>query len=234
MARTSFVLGKGTIVEIALLPVGSLVEPAPTTITLAAAATKDIDGTASITVPALGAGVFIPAGSYLGFVAPTTGKTVAVQTTEDVEATDTAIPVVSIPETIATGSVATYPLRLSGRTAANLGRTAQRTSAVDFDSDGYASGLATSIEQTLECPGNWLPLDAGFATAEYAFGELREIYMWLTLPKISNAYTKGRQYHGPASIVGLPLDIPADGIITGNISVAFNGKPNYEPDVAAA
>lgn len=233
MARNSFVIGKGTTVEIAMLPVGSTVEPTRTTITLAAQASKDIDGTATITVPALGAGVLIPEGSFLGFVNPTTGKSVLVQLTEDAEATDTTLAVREIPEDIASGSVATYPLRLAGRTAANLGRSGNRVTSTDFDSEGYTTGLTASIETTLELPGNWIPTDPGFSTAEYLFQELREAYVWLTLPKISSAYSSGRIYKGPASITDLPLDVGADAIITGNISLAFNGKPDYVPDEAA-
>lgn len=234
MGKTSFVIGKGTKVTIAMLPVGDRVEPVATTITLAALAAKDVTGGATITVPALGAGVVIPAGSYLGFVVPTTGKTVLVQLTADAGAGDTSLEVEAIPEDIASGSVATYPLRLSGRTAANIGRSGNRVSAVDFDSDGYADGLTASIEQTLEVPGNWQPLDAGFATAEYAFTELRETYVWVELPRISSAYSAGRIYKGPCSITDLPLDVPADGIVTGNISITFNGKPDFVPDAAAA
>lgn len=234
MTRTKFVIGKGTKIDLSMLPVGSTTEPESTTITLAVQAAKDIDGTATITVPALATDVVIPAGSYLAFVAPTTGKSVLVQLTADADAGDTTLTVATIPETIASGSVATYPLRLSGRTAANIGRSGNRVSAVDFDSDGYATGLTTSIEQTLELPGNWLPQDAGFATAEYAFTELREVYVWLELPKISAAYSKGRIYKGTASITDLPLEVSADGLITGNISLAFNGKPDFVPDAAAA
>lgn len=234
MAKTSFVIGKGTKVSIAMLPEGSRVEPTATTITLAAAASKDIVGGASITVPALGAGVLIPNGSYLAFVAPTTGKSVLVQLTADADAGDTTLAVREIPEDIASGSVATYPLKLAGRTAANIGRSGNRVSAVDFDSDGYSDGLTASIEQTLELPGNWVPTDAGFATAEYAFTELRECYVILELPKISSAYSKGRIYKGAASITDLPLDVAADGVITGNISITFNGKPTLVPDVAVA
>lgn len=234
MAKTNFVIGKGTKVDIAMLPVGSTTEPKATTITLAVQATKDIDGSATITVPALAADVVIPAGSYLAFVAPTTGKSVLVQLTADAEATDTTLTVAAIPENIASGSVAVYPLRLAGRTAANIGRSGNRQSSVDFDSDGYSTGLTTSIEQTLELPGNWLPQDAGFATAEYAFTELREVFVWLELPKISSAYSKGRIYKGTASITDLPLEVSADGLITGNISLAFNGKPELVADAAAA
>jgi hypothetical protein len=228
----SFVIGKGTKVKIALLPVGSRVTPKEVTITSAATETaKDITAPASINLSgALPAGTLIAAGNYLGFKAPTTGKVVTVQLSADAVAGDTDVDVVSIPEAIAANSVAEFPLRLSGRTNANLGRSGNRTSSVDFDSSGYADGLTTSIEQTITMNGNWLPLDPGFATAEYAFGELREVYLYLELPKISDAYSKGRVYDGPGSITSLPLEIAADGIITGNVEATFNGKPNYTPD----
>jgi hypothetical protein len=234
MSKTSFVIGKGTKVNIAMLPEGSRVEPKATTITLAAAVVKDVDGTATVTVPALASGVLIPAGTYLAFVAPTTGKSVLVQLTADAKAGDTTLAVASVPEDIATGSVASYPLRLAGRSAANIGRSGNRVSAVDFDSDGYADGLTASVEQKLELPGNWTPQDAGFATSEYAFTELRECYVWVELPKISSAYSKGRVYKGACSINDLPLEIKADGVITGNISITFNGKPDFVPDAAVA
>lgn len=225
MGKTSFVIGKGSQVDFALLPVGSRVEPTPATLTIGSSAVaKDTTAPATVTITtALPSGVVIPAGSYLGFVAPTTGKTVVVQLATDAEAGDTDLDVVSIPEAIAASSVAKYPLRLSGRTAANIGRTGNRISAVDFDSDGYEDGLTASIAATVELPGNWLPSDAGFSTAEYAFEKLRESYIWVTLPKSSTAYSKGRVYKGACSITALPLAVPANGIITGNITIAVNG-----------
>lgn len=228
---TSFTLGKGTVVQIALLPVGSRVEPATRTITVGGTPVAKSASAGTIAVTALAAGEAIPAGTYLGFIAPVTGKTVVVQTTADVAAGATSIPVARVPETIAAASTAAYPLRLSGRTSANLGRSGTRTSAIDFDSSGYADGLTTSIEQTITLNGNWLPNDAGFATAEFAFTELREIFVWLELPKSSAAFSKGRVYKGAASITSLPLEVPADGIITGNIEVAFNGKPTVIDEV---
>lgn len=236
MAGTSFVIGKGTKVKIALLPVGSRVKPQDTTLTTAASITaKDVDGAATITLSAaLPAGTLIAAGNYLGFKAPTTGATVLVQLAADAVAGDTDIDVVSIPEAIAASSVAEFPLRLSGRTNANLGRSGNRTSSVSFDDDGYSDGLTTSIEQTLSMGGNWLPTDAGFCTAELCLTELRESWIILELPKISDAYSKGRVYEGPGSITSLPLEIGADSIITGAIEATFNGKPLYTPDVPTA
>lgn len=227
---TSFVIGKGTKITAALLPEGDSTTPAIATLTTAGSATvKDTTSPATITLSAaIPSGKLIPAGTYLNFVAPTTGKEVLVQLLADAEAGDTSLSVDIIPEDIAASSVATFPLKVRGRTAANLGRTGNRVSQVDFDSDAYASGLTTSIEQTLSIPGNWLPNDAGFKTLEYAFTELREVYLWVELPKPSAAYSKGQVYHGACSITSLPIEIAADGVITGNIEVAFNGRPNQD------
>ncbi len=233
---TSFVIGKGTKVDIAMLPVGSKVEPTPQTLTTGATATaKDTTSPATITLAAaIAAGKeTIPAGSFLGFKDPLTGKVVMVQLTADAEAGDTDLTVNIIPEAIAANSVATYPLRLSGRTTANIGRTGNRIESTDFDSSGFSTGLTASIAQTLELSGSYLPNDPGFATAEVAFTQLREVYVWVELPKISAAYSKGKIYKGFASITDLPVEVPADGIISGNVSLALNGELVVVPDVPA-
>lgn len=234
---SSFVIGKGAKVEIAMLPLGSKVEPTPITLTTGATATaKDTSAPGAITLAsAIPAGKQpIPAGSFVGFKAPTTGKVVMVQILEDALAGDDELVVGVIPEEIAASSVAQYPLRLSGRTNANIGRSGNRVSSVDFDSGAFETGLTASISQTLECSGNYLPSDPGFATAEYAFTNLREVFVWVELPKISAAYSKGKIYKGSASITDLPLEVPADGILTGNISFAINGELVVVPDAPAA
>jgi hypothetical protein len=235
-SRTPFVIGKGTIVEIALLPVGSTTEPVrvPAITSDGTITAKDTASPATITLSAaLGAGVLIAAGNYLGFKDPVTGKVVPVQLTADAKTGDTTLTVDIIPEAIAASSVASFPMRLSGRSKADLDRKGNRVTAVDFESSGYSSGSTVSIEQNIKLDGNWLPQDPGFATAEYAFGELREVYIWLTLPKISDAYSKGRVYHGPTSLTSLPLGIGAADVVTGNIEAAYNGRPSYNPDTPA-
>lgn len=234
---TSFVIGKGTKVDIAMLPVGSKTEPTPQTLTTGGTATvKDISSPATITLSAAipNGKETIPSGSFLGFKDPLTGKVVMVQLTADAEAGDTDLTVNIIPEAIAANSVAVYPLRLSGRTTANIGRSGNRVSSVDFDSGAFETGLTASISQTLELSGNYLPSDPGFATAETAFTQLREVYVWVELPKISAAYSKGKIYKGFASITDLPVEVPADGILTGNISLALNGELVVVPDAPAA
>ncbi len=227
-------IGKGTKVKISLLALGDRTKPKEVTLTSAATETAK-DTISPATVPltgALPADAFVPAGNYVTFTAPLTGKQVTVQIIADAEEGDTSLNVSIIPEAIAASSVAEFPMKLKERTAANLGRAGNRVSATDFDSDGYADGSTTGIEQTLEIPGNWSPQDAGFATAEWGFTNAFEREFWVEeeLPRISNAYSKGRVYEGPFSITNLPLEVPAAGVITGNISGAFNGKPLYTPD----
>lgn len=228
----NFVIGKGTQVRVALLPLGDRTTPGDVTLTTAGTETaKDTTSPGVITLAAaLGANILIPAGTYLTFKAPTTGKEVTVQLVEDAVTDDSELAVNLIPEGIAASSIAKAPLILRGRTSANLNRSGKTTTSVDFDSAGYADGALTSIEQKIDIPGAWLPTDAGFATVEYAFQELREIYLWLELPKISAAYSKGKIYHGPALIENVGLESKADGIIDGKISVMFAGKPTIVND----
>ena len=224
MATTNLKLGKGTVVEIAMLPSDSRAEPTrEATITLGAAASA---GATSLTVTALSSGVLIPKGSYLAFT-DSNDEVVLVQLDADAEATDTTLTVIGIPADIANAATSTYPLKLGGRTSADLGRSGNRVSSVDFDSDGYSDGLTTSIEQTITASGNFLPEDAGLRTADYAFREFREDYVWLTLAKNSTGSTTGERWKGAASITNLPMSIPADGIITADIDITFNGKPEY-------
>jgi hypothetical protein len=81
----NFVIGKGTKVRIALLPLGDQTEPLTATLTTGASPTvKDTSSPATITLSgAIGDGVKIPAGNYLSFKAPTTGKLVLVKLAAD-------------------------------------------------------------------------------------------------------------------------------------------------------
>jgi hypothetical protein len=220
----SFVLGSNTIVKIAMLPLGTRVEPVTATPTVGGA-TAVAKGATSITLQsALPAGLTIPANSYLNYK-DATGKEVLIQLSQDGLGGSSALQIYSAPETIAVGASAEFPMRLRGRTNADIDRTGNRVTSITFDEFGYEDGLTTSISQGITANGNWSPLDAGYATTEYAFNEKRECWLILELPKPSDAYTKGRVYKGPGSITSAPLGVPADGIITGNLTMSFNGRP---------
>lgn len=216
--------GKGTKIRVALLPEGSREEPVAANITSAASSTAA--GTTTITLTGtLGAGVLIPAGSYLPFIAPTTGKTVPVRLTADAEEGDSSLAVAAIPEAIAASSVAAFPTPLKGRTAANLSRSTTDVTRTDFDSDGYSDGTGTSLEQGLDIPGSYLPTDAGYLTLEYAQENLREVWIEYELPRPSALYSKGKIYKGVCSVMDLPLDNSAEGVIDSNGTLKWRGKP---------
>lgn len=231
MARP--IIGKGTKVSLCIVPTGTTQVPAPVTLTMSAAiAAKDIVAPATITLlAALPAGTVIAAGNYLTFKDPITGKEVTVRLITTAVATDTTLTVDTIPEAIPASSVAQFPAILGGRTAANVKRSGKRQTAVDFDSDGYAKGVTTSIEAGIDAPGFWTPLDAGFATAEYAFENFLDVFMRVTMPVSSAAYSKGRSYGGFASVTELSIDDSADDFIKGDLSIAFNGKPIRDEEV---
>jgi hypothetical protein len=218
----SFIIGRGSSIKLALPGPDASVEPVAATVTLTAAAAA---GATSLSVSALPTGSRIPAGSFLQFVDSATGKEVVVQVTATALATATTLTVAAIPEAIPNGSTAAWPVLLRARETANISRQGNRVTSFTFDNDGYEDGLTATITNGITANGNYLPLDAGYRLAEYAFLEFKEVYAWLELPPPSAAYAKGMTYKGRASITSIPLDIPADNIVKANIEMAFNGKP---------
>lgn len=227
----NIILGKGSKVSLSIPGSDSSVEPIAAIPTIGA--TGPAKGATEISIAALPSGVLIPSGAYLNFKQSNGAEKIA-RLTADAVGGDTTIEVAALAEAILSGATAAWPLRLRGRTNADLDRTGNRISSTSFDDDGYTTGLTASITNGLTTNGNWLPLDAGYATAEYAFNELMEIYIKLELPVPSRAYSKGRVYKGPAGITGMPLAVPADGVISGNIQMAFNGKPTIVDPVPVA
>lgn len=225
---TNFVIGKGTKLYVYLPGADPTVEPVAATPTVGAAGSPK--GATTVTIAPLPAGTLIPSGTYLNFQEANGAEKIA-RLTADAVGGDTALDVAPLPEAVGAGATADWPLRLRGRTNANLDRTGNRVTAITFDDDGYENGLTSSISNGLTTDGNWLPLDAGYATVEYAFNELKEVYIKLELPVPSSAYSKGRVYKGPASITGMPLAASADGVITGNVSLSLNGKPTIDDPV---
>lgn len=225
----SFVIGKGTKFSIQLLPDGDRTFPTAANITLSAGSVAATAGQATLTLAsALGSNVTIAAGNYVGWTNPTTGKVTPTRLAEQAEQGDSTVVVAAVPEALAASSTAAFPLQLKGRTAANIGRQGNDFSLVTFDDDAYSDGTTTSIEQTVECPGAYLPNDPGFLTLEYAFTELKEVAFKLELPKPSSAYTTGKIYKGVCSITDLPLEVAADSAINANASLKVRGRPTEE------
>lgn len=183
-------------------------------------------GAGELRVTALPAGAYILSGTYHTLEAAS-GIQVLTQTRALVEGAATVIPVNATPAAIAASSTGGSPFTLKGRSTANLNRTGNRVTAASFDDGLYLSGLTSNINAEFALNGTWSPKNDGFRNAEYFFGEgLQQFWGILQLPNPdSSQYTTGPIYKGPISITGVPLDVPADNLITANITAAFNGKP---------
>lgn len=188
---------------------------------------------------ALPSGAFLNRGEYLGFT-NAAGLTILVQCQEQVASTGstTAVKIENSVAAIDAGATASAPYRLGGRTSASIDRQGNRTTSVTFDDDAFERGLTTSLSSGLTLDGNWTPTDPGYRNAEFFFWgneptesaeaiePLQQFYMWVEMPNTNKTlFSKGRVYKGPASISSMPLEIPSDGIISGNIEAAFNGRP---------
>lgn len=222
---TSFYTGKGVKLSIAPLPDGIETEPVAFSATTGATAAAKGATTISLAT-AMPVGAFIPKDAYLNAVTPD-GYEVLVQLNADAKAGDNTLTVRALDERVIAASTIAYPLKLRARTSADLDRSGNRTTTITFDDDAYESGQTTTISIGLNLQGNWSPLDAGYATAEHWFNEgYQQVFFWMELPNPrTTVYSKGKVYKGVGSITSMPLSAPADGIITGNIDAAFNGKP---------
>lgn len=219
MAR--FTIGRGTTVSIAPLQAGDSVEPTPAIIT--STTTVAAKAAVSITVTALPAGTFIPKFTYLSFRSPT-GKEVLVQLNADAVAAAVTLTVVPLPAAIAIGSIASFPLRVANRTAANLDRKAGTEGETTFDDDGWTSAIAVEKMADITLPGSFVPLDPAYKNLEYCYDNGLNIFLWLELLAPNGDYAKGTIFKAEYIIESLALDIGAASIIKADIGLKSNGR----------
>lgn len=222
MANNPFVIGRGSEVAVALLPKDSRAEIVTQTITIggpaAAAAT-------SLTVAALTNRIAASSTDpvFLSFVDAIDQTDRFVKVTEVANSGAASLTVAALKKAIANGSIAQYPARLQARTSASISTNANDVTTTVFDSGAYEDGVVSQIGYGVSCPGNFLPLDAGFRTCFHAFNELREVWLTIKLP-VPEGYTSGYVFKGAASVTNCPIEIPADNIITASIDFKYRGK----------
>jgi hypothetical protein len=217
---SQFVIGQGTQITVAPLTVGSIVEPG--TGSLISQAT--LVAKAATSIPLTGtAGVVIPAGTYLGFTDPVSGKVVTVKLTATTTTSSSALTVAATPAAIAASSTCAYPLKLANRTDVKLDRQGKVTSQFTFDDLLWESSATTGLSAKVDVPGSWSQLDPSYLTVESQWLQGLPIYVWVTFKTPSSDYSAGTIFKGVAIIVNLPIDAKADGIISGDISLQFSG-----------
>lgn len=223
MAQSNpFVIGRGSVVTVALLPKGSRAEIVEQTITLGAAAAVNAT---SLTVAALAEPLTASATDplFLSFVDAVDETDRFVKVTAPAADGATSLTVTALKKALATASTAQYPARLQARTSASINSNANNIDSITFDSSGYGDGVISQVSFSVSCPGNYLPLDAGFRTCLFAFQEFREVWLTVKTP-VPEGYTSGYVYKGAASVTNCPLEIPADGLISCNLEFSWRGK----------
>lgn len=219
-----FIIGRGTEVTIALLQPGIREEVVPQTITVGATEAAALATT--ITVAPLTEPLFASETSpvFLAFEDAVTGGERFVKVTAPAADGATTLTVAPLKRAIAPASTGQYPVKLQARTSADLTPTTNNVTSTTFDESGFVDGIVASLEYGLSCPGNFLQLDAGLRTALFALNEFREVWVTLKMPNPGAGYTSGYIFKGAASVTGLPIADPADGIITANLDFSFRGK----------
>jgi len=215
-------LGRGHVVRVSTLPDGVNSAPVNQTITLAVLAAKDIAAPASITVPPLTAA--IPGSNFVTFVTPT-GAEIIVFVTTAASASNTALIVQTIPESIPIGSVAIFPPILDLRESVSLDFSGSSEDYSTFESGIFQLSFPTGIAAAVSAPGFYSFFGAGYRNAEFAALNGRNVWFSVTAPPPSPAYTTGRVVSGPASIESIPLEIPAAGAQRSDIGFKFTSTP---------
>ncbi|MFN6535517.1 MAG: phage tail tube protein [Nostoc sp. EkiNYC01] len=213
---------KGTKLYLALLPVGVRAKPTEQILTTSGASNAAIAKSAtSIPLEAAVDGL-IPKGQWLLFKDGDGVERLAQLSADAVDGA-TALAVYALPEAIADGATAEFPVRIQARSGASVSRSANLQSSITFDSGSERDGTTTSRERGLSAAGNYLYYDAGLRTAEYAYENDQEVWVKRVLPAPSSAYSIGKVTEGPAAVTSIPDEVPADGFVSQSLEVAFLG-----------
>lgn len=213
---------------------GPIVPPDDVNITTGAAI---IANATSITVTALGGP--IPAGTAIEL---TQGSNKLVVTTSASVATGaTSIPIYAAQGALNTAATGTYvaKLLLVGGTNSQRQITNGDTEVQiyqDATSGGYKDGSITNAMAQVTYNYNFLNGDLGFSrllyTAMNAIDGVRG-YLWHELEPPAG-YEVGHTLHGLVDLMEFPADAPAEGLVTGNTTFKFRGKPTeVQPLVTA-
>lgn len=226
-------IGQGTKVFARLLEDGILTEPeegitGETRTISAAAATGD----EALTLGSAISGFVLPKGSFYEAKNPTTGAIVPFQLAEKASS-GTGLVTEPLILPIASGSTFNSILRLTGRQKAGIDRKANIVNVTTFDTDGDQLGRAVGRSYSINFEGIYSQLDAAYNTIEYAYKNALYIWFYIQLTPPDTRFSIGKIYKGVGIIEGLPIDIPADGLLQGNITLQGSGALQEVLPVAA-
>lgn len=217
MAQEQVTIGRGTQIFVAPLPRGRIAPPSFEFVV----GTGGADAAAT-TIPVSTAGLTstIYAPFYISFTAAS-GLEYLARVTADIDPGDTGLTVEPLPAAVPAAATASFPFRLKNRTSANLSDSDSQADIMIFENNGWRDQVTTILGNGLELPGHYSPKDAGWKCCWEARQNFKEIYWKLVLP-VPEGYTTGHIFEGFGGVT-MPIEVPADGIISGNITVTSRG-----------
>lgn len=242
----TFETGTGAKVEIVPLSTGDTAYPARAVITATDPATKNATTLAVDVVTQTASQVIkIPAGTTLPFLDPVTGNTKIVTLGAEFTVTTAAttpftasgsLTLLANHEAIADNSTSSNFIKLSGRTTGEISIKVNDETLFTFDSAFFKQGQAVNAEGEIKCSGAYSSIDAGLRTVQAQTAGLlsldgstviatpaRNMWVIVTLPAPSTAYTSGTIARAICYSTDLSLKVEAGKIITQDLPLKANG-----------
>lgn len=218
--NNDFAIGLNTYGAVQALVLGTRTPTASTLVTTTAASA--IGGT-TLTVAALPSGVKAGQVLYFGASAGLRIKPAVVSVTAATAATTIIVEPLTVG--IALTDVAANFLddRIYGGTSSGFNLTATDVTANTFEAAGWQDGKVTGGAWSIPWAGNFRPSDPAFLIVENAATLFTEVWIRLSLP--GESANLARIIQGVATIDGLQISSPSDGIRTATWSFKGRGVP---------
>jgi hypothetical protein len=214
-------------VFVALLPLGSRVEPVDVTVTTGTGGITN--GSTTITVAALSGA--IAAGTPLLFSNAGGGK-LQTYLAADAAAGATVLTVETTTGSLTGTCTASYvaKLRLAGGTSTGAKITNSTTESLVFeDQQGYDDSIVTKANWEIPWTANLLSDDDSYRRIYYAASKGtsgREVFIWQYDPPPAG-YTTGDGLKGACIVGDLSKDLKSDSIVSFSTTFKGNGSPEF-------
>lgn len=206
-------LGRLTDIFVALLPRGVRTAPIQQTLTIGTGGGTGTTLTVTETLVANN----IMAGQYLLFTNTTTGAEYLVKVAANVAAGTSVTIATAVSGGIPDGCKATFPAYLWDRSAADVDRSYNRATFSTFNTGGDEDGLITGAARTFTTPGMYYGKNDGYFTALHAAENGLEVWV--------QRITGDTIIEGAAVVTAAPSASPVDGMVSADLTFAFQGKP---------
>lgn len=219
--NNDFAIGLNTYGAVQALVLGTRIPVATTVVTNGASVAAV--GATTLTVSALPVGVKAGQVLYFGAAVGTRIKPVVVNTTAAAAATTIIVEPLTVSIAAADTAFNYADDRIYGGTSSGFNLTATDVTANTFEAAGWQDGKVTGGAWSIPWAGNFRPSDPAFLIVENAATLFTEVWIRLSLP--GESANLARSIQGVATIDGLQISSPSDGIRTATWSFKGRGVP---------